>query len=254
VQFYGDYHLHSTYSDGRSSIEEMVRAASLTDLEEICLADHGPRNFMVGIKSEQTLLKVKEKVAVLRTQYPALRIFTGVEANIIGLNGKLDVSKEITAELDLLIAGLHAYVWPDKIGDASWLIGNQVLRLWPSERKRLKNENTKALVEAIHHYNVDIISHPGLKMEIAYPEVARACLQEDTLWEINAGHKFPGEKEVRELACLGVNFVVNSDAHFPESVGALDYGSQVLEKAQVPLRQIINARGNADKRKVKMKC
>lgn len=245
MEFYGDYHLHSTYSDGRSSIEEMVMAASLTGLEEICLADHGPHNIAVGIRSEQTLLQEREKIEELRSQYSELRIYTGVEANIISLAGKLDVSREIVAELDMLIAGLHPYVWPDRIDDASWILRNQVLKFLPSQKERVKNENTKALVETIFHYDVDIISHPGLKMEVDFSEVARACIQRDTLWEINAGHRYPGYPEVTELARLGVDFVVNSDAHFTESVGALEYGSWVLEKAGVPIHQIKNAKGQA---------
>lgn len=242
MEFYGDYHLHSSYSDGHSSVEEMVKAASLVGLEEVCLADHGPRNFAVGVKSAQTLLQIKEEIEQLREKYTELQIYAGVEANIIGLDGKLDVEREVIAELDLLIAGLHPYILPEGILDVPWILGNQVLKVLPSAKKRVRNANTKALVEAIYRYAPDIISHPGLKMEIDLAEVARACLHKDTLWEINAGHKHPQPQEVSEIACWGVNFVVNSDAHFLESVGALDYGAWVLEKAGVPPQQIKNAK------------
>ncbi|MGI6587242.1 MAG: PHP domain-containing protein [Peptococcia bacterium] len=246
MEFYGDYHLHSTYSDGHSSVEEMVGAASLAGLEEVCLADHGPRNFAVGVESAQTLLQIKEEIKVLREKYTELQIYAGVEANIISLDGKLDVEREIIAKLDLLIVGLHSYVWPEELPDVPWILGNQVVRAFPFGKNWLKNANTKALVEAIYRYEPDIISHPGLKMEINLAEVARACLEKETLWEINTGHKHPGYKEVREVARLGVEFVVNSDAHFPESVGAFDYGSWVLEKADVPTQQIRNIKEKVD--------
>ncbi|HHY05712.1 MAG TPA: PHP domain-containing protein [Clostridia bacterium] len=240
MEFYGDYHLHSTYSDGHSSVEEMVKAASGIGLEEICLADHGPRNFAVGVESAQTLLQIKEEIKALREKYTGLQIYAGVEANIISLDGQLDVEREIIEKLDLLIAGLHSYVWPEGFGDVPWILGNQVAKVFPLQKKWLQNANTKALVEAIYRYEPEIISHPGLKMEINIAEVAKACLAKETLWEINAGHKHPGYKEVREIARRGVEFVVNSDAHFPESVGALEYGAWVLEKAGVPAPQIRN--------------
>ena len=242
VEFYGDYHLHSTYSDGRCSVEEMVMAASLTGLEEMGLADHGPRTIFSGLKSDQTLLEIKEEIEQLRPHYPDLQINLGVEANIISLNGQLDVGKEIIAELDLLLAGFHPYILPDRGVDVPWVLRNQAAKIFPIIKSRVRNENTKALVETIYRYDVDIISHPGLKMPIDIAEVARACLIKDTFWEINAGHKFPGLQEVSALARLGVNFVVNSDAHFAESVGALEYGSWVLEKARVPQEQIKNAK------------
>ena len=242
MKFYGDYHLHSSYSDGRCSVKEMVKAASLTGLAEMGLADHGPHNIFTGLKSERMLLEIKKEIEQLQPLYPDLQIKLGVEANIISLNGELDVGKEIIAELDLLIAGLHPYILPGGIVDAPWVLRNQTVKILPMVKNRVKNENTKALVETIYRYDVDIISHPGLKMPIEIAEVARACLRRNTFWEINAGHRFPGLQEVSTIARQGVNFVVNSDAHFAESVGALEYGSWVLEKAGVPHEQIKNAK------------
>ncbi|MGI6145067.1 MAG: PHP domain-containing protein [Clostridia bacterium] len=242
MEFYGDYHLHSSYSDGRCSVEEMVMAASLTGLAEMGLADHGPRNLFTGLKSEQMLLEIKKEIEQLRPQYPDLQIKLGVEANIVSLNGQLDVGKELIAELDFLIVGLHPYILPDRVVDIPWILRNQTEKIFPSIKNRVRNENTKALVETIYRYEVDIISHPGLKMPIDITEVARACLKRDTCWEINTGHKFPGLQEVSTVARQGVNFIVNSDAHFAESVGALEYGSWVLEKAGVPHEQIKNVK------------
>lgn len=101
--------------------------------------------------------------------------------------------------------------------------------------------NTKALKEAVYRHDVWAVSHPGLKMEVDISELAQACAARDTLWEINAGHKHPSYEEVVKASRYGVEFVVNSDAHFPESVGSLEYGSWVLEKAKIPLEQVNNA-------------
>ena len=253
MKFFGDYHIHTTYSDGRSSVEEMVEAASLAGLKELGLADHGPRNLGSGVKSEQVLLHIKDELNLSKEQYPEMKLYAGVEANVVSLMGDLDISREVIKQLDFLIAGLHPYVLPKKLKELPWVLKNNLFNVssnWVSSgwsrgksggKRRIINDNTKALVEAIYRYEIDVISHPGLKMEIDLAETAKACLARDTCWEINTGHQHPGYQEVLEVARWGVNFMVNSDAHFPESVGALDYGSWVLEKAGVPLQQIKNA-------------
>lgn len=241
MKFFGDYHIHSAYSDGHSTVEELVKTASLAGLKEVGLADHGPGNLGAGVSSEKTLMQIKEEIALIRKKNYGLKVFTGVEANVISLNGYLDVSRKVIKELDFLIAGLHSYVLPRRISDVPWLLENQMPKVCSAGKKRVRNYNTKALVEAVYRYDINIISHPGLKMEINIEETARACVATDTLWEINAGHKFPGYEDVCKAAHYGVDFIVNSDAHFPESVGYLDYGSWVLEKAGVSACRVKNA-------------
>lgn len=246
MRFFGDYHLHSTYSDGRASVGEMVTAGISAGLEEIGFAEHGPRNIGTGIKSQNSLLQLQEELKQYQKEYPEVRLLTGLEANIISGDGELDVSRNIIRKLDYLIAGLHPYIRPAQWSDLAWVAGNSLSNInvvpglgW---RRRIKNENTKALVETIYRYEPLAISHPGLKMPIDPEEIVKACLAKGTCWEINSGHKFPNHKEVNWLAQQGVNFLVNSDAHFPESVGALEYGAWVLTKAGVPLSQVKNAR------------
>lgn len=252
MRFFGDYHLHSTYSDGRASVAEMVAAGVRAGLEELGFAEHGPRNIGTGIKSENSLLQLQEEVKQCQKQcqkqYPKVRLLTGVEANIISRDGELDVSRKIIRKLDYLIAGLHPYIRPAQWSDLAWVAGNSLFKTLPGLRwrRKINNENTKALVEAIYRYKPKTISHPGLKMSIDLGETVKACLAKGTCWEINAGHKYPDYKEVSWLAKQEVDFLVNSDAHFPESVGALAYGAWVLEKAEVPLSQVKNAKASAE--------
>lgn len=240
MQFSGDYHMHTTYSDGRGSVWEMVAAAELCGLKEVGLADHGPANIGTGVAGGGDFLRIKEELAALK-DCCGLRLYAGAEANITGPEGTLDLSNEVIAQLDLLLAGLHPYVWPRGFKGAGWLLKNQLSGTFPRLRRRVINCNTKALVGAIHSYDIWAITHPGLKMEIDIPEVARACVARNTAWEINTGHKHPSYQEVREAARCGVDFVVNSDAHFPETVGCLDYGAWVLMKAGVPCERVKNA-------------
>ena len=242
MQFFGDYHMHTTYSDGKAAVKEMVEAAHHCQLREVGLADHGPRSIGTGVKNSGEFLKIKDELAMLRLEFPGLKMLAGAEADVISPAGELDISREVIKNLDYLIVGLHPYVLPKGLAGAGFILGNQVKKVMPFLGKKIVNLNTKALVEAIYKHDVWAVSHPGLKMEIDIEEVARACINQDTAWEINAGHKHPSYKEVLAAARSGVDFVVNSDAHLPESVGCLDYGSWVLEKCGVAVERVRNAR------------
>ncbi|PKM90369.1 MAG: histidinol-phosphatase [Firmicutes bacterium HGW-Firmicutes-12] len=241
VKFFGDYHMHTTYSDGRGTVEEMVVAAAQSGLAEMGIADHGPANIGTGVKNEKVFIQIKEELRALQSNNPGIRTYIGVESNILNTKGDLDVSREIIEQLDYLLVGLHPYIRPRRINEAGWIINNQAVWLFPPLKSKVINNNTKALTEAIYKYDVRAITHPGLKMPIDIPEVAKACLKCDTAWEINAGHRFPDYHEVIEAARCGVDFIVNSDAHFPKTVGRLDYGGSVLEKAGIPSERVKNA-------------
>lgn len=242
MEFKGDYHTHTLYSDGRASLEEMIIAAKAQGLQELGIADHGPRNIGTGVKNESIFLEIKEGLNKLQVNFPSLQLKVGAEADVLNLTGELDISKKVIKELDYLLAGLHPYIIPQGLQGVEWILENQIMKVFPTLKERVKTNNTKALVEAIHNYDLWAITHPGLKMDVDAYEVARACISCDTLWEINAGHKFPSYEKVREVAGYGVDFIVNSDAHFPESVGCLEYGSWVLEKVGVPPEKIKNAK------------
>ncbi|MGB4018886.1 MAG: PHP domain-containing protein [Syntrophomonadaceae bacterium] len=244
MKFFGDYHMHTTYSDGRATVEEMVEAGQNCGLEEIGLADHGPRNIGTGVKNEKTFLLIKDELNKIQEAKPEIKLSVGAEANIINPAGDLDLTREVIKDLDYLIVGLHPFVRPRGSGGLCWLLGNQLIRFIRPLERRVQNANTKALVEAIYKHKVWAISHPGLKMPIEIAEVARACIARGTAWEINTGHKHPCLADALAAARSGVDFVVNSDAHFPETVGSLEYGSWVLEKAGVDPKRVLNAYQN----------
>ena len=242
MEFFGDYHMHTLYSDGRADIMEMAEAAHLKGLREIGIADHGPANIGTGVKVGETYLQIKDEVKNISEVFPGLRIMVGAEADIVGLAGQLDIPKKVIKELDYLLVGLHPFVKPNDFGTAwSYVLGNQLVKVNKGLKEKVKNINTKTLIASLYEYNVLAVTHPGLKMEVDYQELARACIKTDTALEINTGHNFPKASDVLAIAGSGVNFIVNSDAHFPETVGDFDYGNYVLTKAQIPEERVLNA-------------
>lgn len=240
MEFYGDYHMHTNYSDGRGTVEEMVIAGYNNKLKELGITDHGPHNIGTGVKNEKKYLEIKGILKEIKPKYRGIKLLVGAETNVINLKGEIDISKEIIKQLDYLLIGLHPYIIPAGAEAVCWIMANHGIRGKNRGGKWVKNMNTKALVNAVNKNNALAISHPGLKMSIDIQEVARACVNKNTAWEINTGHKYPPLHEVKEAYSYGVDFIVNSDAHYPESVGCLDYGSWILEKLEVPEERIRN--------------
>jgi len=243
MELFADYHTHTTYSDGRGKLEENVQAAIARGLREVAITDHGPRNIGTGVKEAATFLEIKEEVRGLAGKYPEITVKVGAEADITGIDGQIDIPEHIIKELDLLIIGLHPYIWPDSVSDA-WelVIMNQLAKFSRSMARKVINTNTKALVAAMDRYPATIISHPDLQMHVDVKEVARACARTGTAFEINTGHHHYLTLELLEQAAReGVNFSIDSDAHYPATVGDLRVGIELAEKAGISPDKIINA-------------
>ncbi|MGE5391746.1 MAG: PHP domain-containing protein, partial [Deltaproteobacteria bacterium] len=228
MQFVGDYHTHSRFSDGRQSVEDIIRSARARGLKEIAVTDHGPLVAVIGVEKASDYLKTKAEIAA-QPEYEDIRVLVGAEANIRDMQGTLDIPGEITEELDLLIAGLHPYTLPTSLEDGMGIfVQNSLRHLGRRQRDKAIEHNTIAVLEAIDkNPELDIISHPGLFFALDVYEVGRACARNDVLFEINCGHEFPDLSAIMEAERAGANFIINSDAHFRSSVGALAYGEYV---------------------------
>jgi putative hydrolase len=193
INFYGDYHTHSRYSDGRQSVDAIVEAAVSRGLLEVAITDHGPLAAVIGVKKPESYLAVKEKISRIQSRYPGIRILLGAEANIRDLSGTLDLEEDIIEELDILIVGLHPYTWPGSIQDGwNLMVRNSLRHLGSKFRKEAVEANTKAIIAALNRYpQIDILSHPGLFFKIHIEEVAWACKIKQVLFEINCAHKYP---------------------------------------------------------------
>jgi len=240
---FADYHTHTKYSHGTGTVEENVQAALKKGLREVGIADHGPGGLLMGVKSSQTLLEIKELTRKCQEKYPQICIKAGVEANIMDLDGELDVLPEVQKELDLVLVGFHLQVLPPTWQSAKSIILDNV---WTKLFKKgqasqaIRNNNTKAVVEAVNKNKIDILTHPGLNISIDTPEVARACAKKGTAMEINSHHGGKIKGFVKAAVKEGVNFVISSDAHSPNQVGDLTEGIKLAKELQVPPELILN--------------
>lgn len=245
MKVFADYHTHTRYSHGKGSIEDNVRAAIDRGLTEVGIADHGPASYSVrrlGVKKPETLLDIKAEITRLQRQYPAIKIHCGVEANVIGLDGTIDVPYKILQKLDKILVGLHLMVIPKSWQDGKHIILDNMVtyKLSKSQREEIRYYNTKAIVNAVKRYPVDIVTHPGYRLDIDTIELARACKRAGTALEINVSHGFLTEEFVRAAAGEGAKFVISSDAHKPEDVGRFADGIKMCERLGLTNEQVIN--------------
>lgn len=244
LEIIADYHTHTRYSHGSGTVVQNAAAALNRGLAAVGMADHGPRSLPWVRASAADLLTMAAEVRSLDARSPGIRVLSGVEANIVTLDGELDVPRRVRDRLDLLLAGLHPHFIPPTWRDGWTLIGMNWLGSWsPALRRRTRTLNTKAVVEAVCRNPIDIITHPGWGLEIDTHELARACARRGTAMEINAGHGHMNVEYCIAAAREGVHFSIGSDAHRPEDVGAVEPAIRVAEQAGLRPDQIVNARG-----------
>ncbi|HWR55861.1 MAG TPA: PHP domain-containing protein [Negativicutes bacterium] len=248
MKLFADYHTHTKYSHGTGTIRENVEAARAKGLEQVAISDHGPANPVLGVGGPRVLLDIKQEADYYDGRYDDIRVLTGVEANIVGSDGKLDIPRFILKQLDIVLAGLHRFTWfTDPRAGMTMYLENPLgkLRMGALSRRlaaKARLHNTKAVVEAVYRYDIDIITHPGLHMSIDTYELARACAKRGTALEINASHGTSLTEFARAAASQGVSFAINSDAHHPRDVGRLEPGLAVAESLGLTADRIINAR------------
>ncbi len=246
MELFADYHTHTHHSHGRDSVEEHAHVARKKGLEEIGVADHGPASWWpVGLRGEAGWHRYRQDCRKTDQDTDDIRVLLGIEANVVSLKGDLDVPDAWRQELDMLLVGLHLEVWPKTWRDGSELVINNALgaKLSPRLRRRARNLNTKALVECVCRHDIDIITHPGLKLEIDTAELARTCAHRGTALEINSSHQYLQEEYITLAAKEGACFAISSDAHCARDVGANEKGVALARRAGLRPEQVINARG-----------
>lgn len=215
-----DLHTHTTYSHGKGSIEDNVKAAVARGLKAVGISDHGPGHVTYGLK-RKNIPAMRAEIERLKPLYPQIEILLGIEANIINPSGRLDVTKEEQKELDYLLAGYHYGVFGEKpLLSLGVHARNFVISGWLHRSTKAQIiRNTEMTIRAIYENEIKILTHPGDKGALDIGEIARACADRGTLMEISTWHNWLTMEGIRQAAKTDVRFVISSDAHAPERIG-----------------------------------
>lgn len=237
-----DYHTHTVYSHGKGTIKDNVEEAIKKGLKEIAICDHGPGHYLYGVKRKK-LFEMREEVDKLNEEYKkrGIRILLGVEANIVGYDGTIDVDDEIIQMLDILLVGFHYGVIPNSIREYLILnVLNPASKIFTFLREKVTEKNTEAIIKAIERYPINIITHPGDKAVVDVKKVAEVAYENEVALEINSKHHQLSVENLKIALGTDVEFYINSDAHRAEDVGSVDEAMERAIEAKVPIDRIRN--------------
>jgi putative hydrolase len=241
IKLYADYHTHTTYSHGKGTIMDNVMAARRKGLTEVAITDHGIRHATFGVRRRH-VAKMREEIDNINRHCEGIKVFLGMECNIISTEGDIDMDDELRKYLDILLVGYHMLVVPKSLRDTWSIYGRHYMgRLFSYQTDKTKEKNTLAMAKALQRHNIDIITHPGARIPVDTAYIAQIAAKVGTAMEINSHSSAMKAVHVKAAARYGVKFVINSDAHRPEDVGNLEDGLQIAMEAGLDNSQIINA-------------
>ncbi len=238
---YGDYHTHTKYSrhnHGKGTILENASVAANKGLKQLAITDHGFNHLIYGVRRKD-IPSVKEDILNAK-EVTGVDILLGVEANLISLDGQIDVEETDFEFLDILLMGHHKLVKTPTMKDFNKLILANMYGSPYSPSQERKNRNTTAFLKALDKYPIDVITHLNYGCPTDTLAVARMAKEKGTYVELNGKRINFTDEELEIMASEGVKFIVNSDAHSPESVGECNNGLDIIFRLGLPISQIVN--------------
>lgn len=237
-----DYHTHTTYSHGKGSVADNAKVASQKNLEILAITDHAINHPLIGV-SRRKYPVIRKDIEQVQKQYDNMQILMGIEANIIGMSGKIDVSEKDISSLDIVLAGFHLTAYQERFSDYFNLVWNGVSKMLCSSSSGQIRRNTIAFINAIKRNKIDILTHIGFRLDVNYKEISKACADYGTYVELSSRHKSPNDQTIEMVLDGGANFVINSDAHKSEHVGNCEFAVNLATKYEISLDRIANCNG-----------
>ena len=220
----GDLHMHTNWSDGHNTIEEMALAAKDLGYQYIAITDHSVgRGIAHGLDVERLRKQIGE-IRAINERLSGIHMFTGIEVDIRA-DGSLDLPHEILSELDIVIAAVH------------------------SAMNQSEERMTKRVLGAIENPDVDMIAHPTCRLlgergpiAIDMEAVIQAAAKNNKVLEINA---MPERLDLNDVHAFrardsGVKLAIQTDAHSTGHLGFMRFGVGVARRAWCEPGHILN--------------
>jgi putative hydrolase len=224
----GDLHSHSDWSDGGSSIQEMVVTAMELGHDYLVLTDHSPRLQIANGLSSERLSKQLRVVDRINSALEGFLLLKGIEVDILD-DGMLDQSAEMLSQLDLRVASVHS-----KLAMSAASMTRRMIAAVESPHTNVLGHCTGRLVEGSR----------GTRDQSSFDAAAvfEACAAHDVAVEINARPERcdPPDELVALALDAGCLFSIDSDAHAPGQLDFQIYGCARAERIGVPLQRIVN--------------
>jgi DNA polymerase (family 10) len=227
----GDLHVHSTWSDGRDSIADMVSAARQLGYEYIAITDHSERAWSSRSLSVDDVARQRAEIESLRAKVHGIDILHGVEVDIMP-DGSLDFEDTVLEGFDIVLASLHE---PG---------GQDGVRL------------TERYLQAVNHPLVNIITHPANRSPaqsggylLDFDRLFAAAAETGTALEIDGapGHLDLDGSLARRAAAAGATIAIDSDSHRFDVLGRqMRFGIGTARRGWIEPQQVLNVRSAGD--------
>lgn len=235
MRLFGDYHTHTTYTHGESTVEENIAQADNIRLKEIAITEHCYKAFHNIKKGD--LQRIKEDIERVKDKYK-VKALLGIEANLISRDGDIDISDEELKDLDLVILGYHRFS-KVKLREFFKFVLPNLLRKKPT--KKQIERNTEAYLKAMDKHRVSILAHLGYGgCAVDCVRLAKECAKRNIYIELNGKRINFTKEDIEGMIATGVKFIIDSDAHHKDNVGKNHRAFNLVEKYNIPLDQIAN--------------
>ncbi len=222
----GDLHMHTTASDGRNSIEEMIEACIEQGYEYMCITDHSKSSAIAGGLDEGQLAKHISAVRKLADKYSAdIAVFIGSEVDILS-DGHLDYDDSVLSELDFVVASIHS-----GLGQPANKITNRLLKAMENKYVRLIGHPTGRLIGQREASAIDVA------------KIIEQARQTGTWLELNSSWQRLDLKDIhlRLAKQEGVGVCICTDAHSTEQLDYIEYGVYTARRGWLEKNNVINA-------------
>ena len=220
----GDVHMHTVETDGRNTIEEMAEAAKARGYKYMAITDHSKNlAFANGLDDQRAVAHI-QRIHDANDKIDGITIFAGIEVDILA-DGDLDLSDDVLAQMDIVIASVHS-----------------VFNQEPAKM-------TDRLLKAIANPNTSIIGHPTGRLQLrrdAYhfdmDAVLTAAAKHKVAMELNS---YPDRLDLndihlRQAKQRGVKIVINTDSHHTSHLDKIRYGILQARRAWLSKVDVLN--------------
>ncbi|PAV30437.1 DNA polymerase/3'-5' exonuclease PolX [Virgibacillus profundi] len=220
----GDLHMHTTFSDGAQSLEEMVNQVRDKGYSYMAITDHSKFLRVANGLDESRLRKQREEIAKLNDKYNDIHIFAGVEMDILP-DGTLDFSDDFLKEMDFVIGAIH------------------------SSFNQTEEKIMNRLYAALENPYVSLIAHPTGRLigrregyQVDVEKLIERAKETNTALEINANpNRLDLSSEwVRKAQEADATIAINTDAHNYQMLDHMVYGVGVARKGWIRKESVIN--------------
>ncbi|KUP05753.1 hypothetical protein Q75_11245 [Bacillus coahuilensis p1.1.43] len=226
----GDLHMHTTWSDGAYSLEEMVEECRRLGYSYMAITDHSQYLKVAnGLTPDRLRDQIKE-IRKLNDKYDDITILAGVEMDILP-DGSLDYDDELLEELDIVIASIH------------------------SSFSQSREKIMERLQTALENAHVDIIAHPTGRLigrrdgyDVDVDLLIELAAKTNTALELNANpHRLDlNSSEIKKAQEKGVPIVINTDAHSIDHFEFMELGVKTARKGWIRKEMVLNAMSTED--------